>query len=573
MILFPCFLSLQTGLIQGQSDPGLLRGPGDDCGQPAQIINAFSVNLPPSGEATVQACAFGRYGCDFAGGFRYSFSADPADTLMTVTCDDLGQVAVFIHSWDVADNYAIVETFLVVQDFLSICPDGQGALCSPVVQIVNGLNLALPGTGTATLSARQFDWGTYLVDCSPGLGFTFSFSADPADSLRTFSCENDLGALPVEIWVTTDGGQQASAESFIIIQAPLADPDCSAVPPCTPQLIAINGVFIQLSAAHEVSLSPDLFVKNYSEICSGGAFSFSFSEDVQDTQITLGCNDLGQYPIEIWATDELGNQNYLETFVVLQDVEGVCDNPITIAFSPNDQACDADAADLTPYIGAGPVCYNNIDATVQSGEAAPPDGDCFAQDAWCDGGVAHNSVWFTVDAPPSGVLKIDTDGVLDMQLAVWQAASCNDLLSGAAQLTGANDHRPGDPHGNASLTASLSPGEKYYVQADGHGIAETGLFYLTLTELTGTVEKKPGLEFAVFPNPSKGSFSLQLPGPLPQEGQLTIFNAVGIRVAQERLAAGATGRQIDIRGLAAGIYICQISIGQELAGVKRIVVF
>ncbi|MBK7337017.1 MAG: T9SS type A sorting domain-containing protein [Saprospirales bacterium] len=289
--------------------------------------------------------------------------------------------------------------------------------------------------------------------------------------------------------------------------------------------------------------------------------------------MTLGCNDLGVYPLEIWATDALGNQNYLETFVVLLDPDGLCNEPITIAFSPNDMVCDADAVDLTPYIGAGPICFNNIDATVQAGEAVPPNGDCFAQNAWCDGGIAHTSVWFIVLAPPSGNLKIETDGVYDMQLAVWQAPDCNDLLAGAPQLKGANDNRPGDPHGNASLEVSLAPGEKYFIQADGHGISETGLFYLTLTELTGVHDRRPELEFTVFPNPASGSFSIRLPGPMNQDGLLTLYNALGSRVAAQTLPAGTTEREINIGELPAGVYTCRIAIGLELAGTKKIVVF
>ncbi|MBK6621980.1 MAG: hypothetical protein IPG32_14315 [Saprospirales bacterium] len=170
----------------------------------------------------------------------------------------------------------------------------------------------------------------------------------------------------------------------------------SAVPACSPQLAAINGLLVQVSSTHEVSLEPGLFLEKATAVCPGGAYKLSFSQNVNDTQMTLGCNDLGVYPLEIWATDALGNQNYLETFVVLLDPDGLCNEPITIAFSPNDMVCDADAVDLTPYIGAGPICFNNIDATVQAGEAVPPNGDCFAQNAWCDGGIAHNAVWFIV---------------------------------------------------------------------------------------------------------------------------------------------------------------------------------
>ncbi|MBK7337018.1 MAG: hypothetical protein IPJ00_12990 [Saprospirales bacterium] len=154
--------------------PARTQGPGDDCGQPGQVLNGFNINLPPSGEAQIEACHFSRYGCDIPGGFSYSFSANPADTEMTVTCDDVGAREVFIWIWDAAGNSVKVHTFLLVQDNLFECP-GQGAACSPVVQAISGMTLAIPGTGTATVPARDFDRGTYLSNCSSGMDFTFSF--------------------------------------------------------------------------------------------------------------------------------------------------------------------------------------------------------------------------------------------------------------------------------------------------------------------------------------------------------------------------------------------------------------
>ncbi|MBK6621971.1 MAG: hypothetical protein IPG32_14270 [Saprospirales bacterium] len=529
------WLCCQALHVEGQSGP--------DCGQTGQIPLGFTFNLPPSGEADIQACWFGRFGCGNTGGFSYSFSSDPEDTVLTLTCEDLGQTAVDLWIWDAAGNGSAAETFVIVQDNFFTCP-GQGAPCAPVVQVINGMNLSFPSTGTATLSARQLDWGSYLVNCAQGLGLSFSFSSDPADSLRTYTCPNDQGLQAVTIWATAESGQQAYAETFIRTQAPLAIPDCSDIPACAPQLTGTNSLLIHIPPTQQAVLSPDLFFKEVKAVCPGGAFTLSFSADIHDTKLTLGCNDLGQYPIDVWVTDALGNQNYLQTFVVMQDPSGWCDEPLTIAFSPNDMACDADGADLTPYIGAGPVCFNNIEATVQQGEVAPTDGDCFAQNAWCDGGEAHNSVWFVVYAPPSGSLKIDTDGVLDLQLAVWQASSCNDLLAGGAQLMSANDDQPGDPH-NATLEVNLAPG-KYHPRADGHGISETGSFYLSLTELTATTEQPGGLDFSIFPNPAGASVTLSCA--TLQSGPVVwlIYDALGRELRRETLPAGFTEKTVSL---------------------------
>ncbi|MBK6621981.1 MAG: T9SS type A sorting domain-containing protein [Saprospirales bacterium] len=86
-------------------------------------------------------------------------------------------------------------------------------------------------------------------------------------------------------------------------------------------------------------------------------------------------------------------------------------------------------------------------------------------------------------------------------------------------------------------------------------------------------DRRPELEFTVSPNPASGSFSIRLPGPMNQDGLLTLYNALGSRVAAQTLPAGTTEREINIGELPAGVYTCRIAIGLELAGTKKIVVF
>jgi hypothetical protein len=561
--IFPAFFLLPAAHAQV---------PGDDCRQQGRVRNGIVVNLPPSGVAEIEACWFAPFDCANTGGFSYSFSDNPADTKRTVSCIDLGQNNEEIWVWDAAGNASRSIASYFVQDFLFICP-GQTPACSPVLALRNGLTLALPETGEATLSARQFDLSTYLADCPPGTEFTFSFSDDPADSLRTFTCDDNPGPNPILIWATTSGGQQAIGGGVVLVQDNV---ECQATPACAPQLLGVNGMIVHLSSAGEAALKPEDFLLEVKEICpGGGALQFSFSPDVNDNRLVLGCADMGQNPFEIWVTDELGRQNSLNTFAVLQDLDGVCNEPVTIAFSPNDMACDAEGVDLTPYIDAGPVCYNNVQATAQPGEPAPPNGDCFAQDAWCDGGVAHNSVWFVVTAPAGGSLRFETEGALDMQLAVWQASSCDNLLTGGAQLIGANDDRPGDPYGNARLDVHLTPGGKYYVQADGHGSAlEAGVFYLSVSTLTSANEPAaPGEGFALFPNPAQDWFTVRLDRPIADEGFITLYDAAGGIAVREILPAGSVERLVRIDGLAPGMYFCRVAANNGLLAIKKIVVF
>ncbi|GIV31850.1 MAG: hypothetical protein KatS3mg030_152 [Saprospiraceae bacterium] len=61
--------------------------------------------------------------------------------------------------------------------------------------------------------------------------------------------------------------------------------------------------------------------------CSAN-LQFSFSSDTDSTSMVLTCDDLGQTNIQMWVTDEAGNQDYCETFLLLQDNMGACSGPL-----------------------------------------------------------------------------------------------------------------------------------------------------------------------------------------------------------------------------------------------------
>lgn len=52
----------------------------------------------------------------------------------------------------------------------------------------------------------------------------------------------------------------------------------------------------------------------------------SFSSDVADQFMQFSCNDLGTNIVQIWVTDEAGNQDFCETYVIVQDNNLSCPN-------------------------------------------------------------------------------------------------------------------------------------------------------------------------------------------------------------------------------------------------------
>lgn len=55
--------------------------------------------------------------------------------------------------------------------------------------------------------------------------------------------------------------------------------------------------------------------------CGTGEVEFSFSSDVNDKSRIFTCDDVGRNDIEMWVTDQDGNQNYCNTYVKVQNNE------------------------------------------------------------------------------------------------------------------------------------------------------------------------------------------------------------------------------------------------------------
>jgi hypothetical protein len=57
-----------------------------------------------------------------------------------------------------------------------------------------------------------------------------------------------------------------------------------------------------------------------------GNLKFSFSSNVNDIGRTYTCDELGEQVVQMWVTDAAGNQDYCETFVIIQANMNQCDS-------------------------------------------------------------------------------------------------------------------------------------------------------------------------------------------------------------------------------------------------------
>lgn len=84
-----------------------------------------------------------------------------------------------------------------------------------------------------------------------------------------------------------------------------------------------NGLIIELMQTGMVSAWASDFDAGSYDNCPG-TLHLSFSPDINDTGATYDCDDLGTQPVQLWVTDASGNQDFCNTFIVIQDNMNAC---------------------------------------------------------------------------------------------------------------------------------------------------------------------------------------------------------------------------------------------------------
>ncbi len=92
-----------------------------------------------------------------------------------------------------------------------------------------------------------------------------------------------------------------------------------------------DGLVLVFDQTGEITIWASDFDAGSFDNCSDSLI-FSFSSDTADVFRTYYCDlDQGYQPLEIWVTDEAGNQDFCSTFVLLQDNLGVCDDLVVVS--------------------------------------------------------------------------------------------------------------------------------------------------------------------------------------------------------------------------------------------------
>ncbi len=183
---------------------------------------------------------------------------------------------------------------------------------------------------------------------------------------------------------------------------------------------------------------------------------------------------------------------------------------------------------------------------------------CNSQITWCHEGGLQNSVWFTFQAPESGLISIDSYG-FDNQMALYDANSYEDLFEkGAYTLLAANDDfHPIEKNFSARITSveNLTPGKTYWLQVDGSHGGDIGEFTIELYDYKVNVEK---LDFKnsihVYPNPVESKVFVKLPAGYTPKQDLRLCTIAGQVLKVEPVLQNNNTLEFDMKSYPNGIY-------------------
>lgn len=114
-------------------------------------------------------------------------------------------------------------------------------------------------------------------------------------------------------WTVRDGCGNETVCEYIVDLSDCKKPS----PKCFSGIVTVL-----MESSGEVTIWASDFDAGSDDNCGG--VTASFSEDVDDTNLTFTCEDLGQTSVMVFFTDESGNQDFCETFLFIQDNTGIC---------------------------------------------------------------------------------------------------------------------------------------------------------------------------------------------------------------------------------------------------------
>jgi hypothetical protein len=206
-------------------------------------------------------------------------------------------------------------------------------------QIIKIINSAAPTitsfNGAATIDNYEADCGstpaTFEImaddDCTDQalLDYSWEFSTGLSGSGNSAVGAFLNGNYSLTFTINDQCGNTVSqVHDFEVKDAKQPTPIC---------LFGIATVVMPSSGAVTIWASDFEEGSSYDNCTDYDDLNFSFSSDVNMDSMTIDCTDIpadGLIPINLYVTDEEGNQDYCSTFVAIQDPNGTCTDPFYI---------------------------------------------------------------------------------------------------------------------------------------------------------------------------------------------------------------------------------------------------
>jgi PKD repeat protein len=280
-------------------------------------------------------------------------------------------------------------------------------------------------------------------------------------------------------------------------------------------------------------------------------------------------------PVEIRLIDGVQLTQSTDIEISLTGIQGTCESLLNTIIPLEAQTNDDIINAIELKIGAnGP--FSNKCATIEPGEPVPPYVSCTGQLSWCDEygtgkNIVENSVWFFFNSSANQEMSLYSVG-MDNEIAVYRAATWQDVLSGNYELIAANDDYTDTDYNPKISSMNVMAGQKYWVQVDGSGGGVTGTFYLTLNVLSSVNDMEmTGDEIKVYPQPAEDIVKFQSALFSGYDYiRVELFNERGEKVDQHFCSQVSGIIQLPLYDLPPGAYFARVFLGNKVTTVKII---
>lgn len=207
--------------------------------------------------------------------------------------------------------------------------------------------IMVPANVTVNSTEAGCSFATVLLppatatDCNPDVVITNNFNSGGANASGLFP----YGSTFVT-FTASDGCGNTAAKTTIVTVRDGKKPTPTCIDGLSTELTLMNGVPMAVLRAKQ-------FNQSSNDNCTAvGNLVYSFSPNTADSLRVFNCDSLGTQIIDLWVTDESGNQDFCETYVIIQDNMGICGPAASVAGAIATEA-GAGVSQVTVLLGTG----------------------------------------------------------------------------------------------------------------------------------------------------------------------------------------------------------------------------